>query len=116
MLIGELAKLTGVSKDTIRLYERKGFIKSQPVAAGSRLYKDYPNETLEIIKNIRQARLFGASLKEWKAFNDGWSNPYATKAQRHALLSGELKKVQERLKQLRHFERILLEKMQQYKP
>ena len=115
-MIGELAKLAGVSKDTIRLYEHKGFIKSQAIAAGSRTYKDYPEGTAEIIKNIRQARLFGASLKEWKTFYDAWDSPHTTDTQRHALLNGELKKVQERLKQLRNFERLLLEKIQQYRP
>ena len=116
MLIGELVKRTEVSRDTVRLYERKGFIQSRPVMAGTRFYNDYPEDAVQIIKDIRQARLFGASLKEWKAFYDKWTKPDLPNSERYTMLNTELDKVQARLKQLQRFEQVLIEKMRQYQP
>ncbi len=40
MLIGELAKQTGLSKDTIRFYEKMGLIAASHRPAGTRFYKE----------------------------------------------------------------------------
>lgn len=115
MLIGELAKRAGVSKDTIRLYERKGFITSTSVEAGSREYRDYPDETIETIQNIRQARLYGVSLQTWKTFHDRWTKPGITDEERAELLEAELKGLRERLRQLQDFEAVLVHKIAYYR-
>lgn len=114
MLIGELIKRAGVTKDTVRLYERKGFITSTAVQAGSREYRDYPEETVETIQNIRQARLYGVSLHTWKTFHDQWTRSDLTDAQRATLLDDELKKLRVRLRQLHDFEAVLVDKIARY--
>lgn len=86
MLIGEIARQANVSKDTVRLYERKGFIHSSPIAAGSRTYNDYPEAAVKIVKDIRQARVLGVSLQDWKMFYDEWIKPDLSNVERHALL------------------------------
>lgn len=114
MLIGELSKRTNTTKDAIRLYERRGYITSYPTRADSRIYRDYPEEVVGIIESIRQARAMGVPLKEWKVFYDEWSQEDITNAHRQELLHGEILKIRTKIKQLRYFEKLLLNKSKQY--
>ena len=66
MRIGELAKKSGVSKHTIRFYERLGLLSSTPVEAGSRHYGDYSERSIEAIGRIRRFQELGFSLNEIK--------------------------------------------------
>lgn len=47
MLIGELSKKTGLSKDTIRFYEKLGLIAASDRQPGTKLYKEYSPEIVE---------------------------------------------------------------------
>ena len=59
---GALAKLTGVSTDTLRHYERLGLLAKPPrTSAGYRLY---PPSTVDRVKLIRRAMSVGFSLDE----------------------------------------------------
>jgi MerR family copper efflux transcriptional regulator len=65
VLIGEIAKMTGLSKDGIRHYEQLGLISSVPRTAGSKIYRDYDPSVLDTIEQIRGAQHFlRLSLKE----------------------------------------------------
>lgn len=68
MKIGELAKKSGVSKHTIRYYERIGMIKGGTLPAGSRLYGDYDTSVLETILMIKQVQGLGFTLSELKNY------------------------------------------------
>jgi DNA-binding transcriptional MerR regulator len=59
--IGELAKATGVSTDTLRHYERKGVLQA---ARSSNGYRRYPETALERVRMIRQALAVGFTLDE----------------------------------------------------
>jgi MerR family Zn(II)-responsive transcriptional regulator of zntA len=59
--IGELSKLTGVSADALRLYERRGLIKSERLPNGYRVY-DLQMERL--VHLIRQGQRIGFTLRE----------------------------------------------------
>lgn len=59
--IGELAKATGVSTDTLRHYERKGVLRSERSNNG---YREYPENALERVRMIRQAMAVGFTLNE----------------------------------------------------
>jgi DNA-binding transcriptional MerR regulator len=63
---GELAKLTGVSTDTLRHYERKGVI-SRP-ARLSNGYRVYPASSVERVRLIRRALSVGFTLTELASF------------------------------------------------
>lgn len=59
---GELAKLCGVSPDTIRHYERLGVL---PVAVrGENGYRRFPRESVARVRLIRRALAIGFSLAE----------------------------------------------------
>jgi DNA-binding transcriptional MerR regulator len=59
---GELARLVGVSTDTLRHYERLGLVPKPPRTDGG--YRDYPPHSLERVRLIRRALSVGFSLPE----------------------------------------------------
>ena len=62
LLIGRLAKFSGVKPDTIRFYERSGLLpKPSRTASGYRLYDD---AALKQVRFIRKAQSLGFSLDE----------------------------------------------------
>ena len=70
--IGELAKATGVSTDTLRHYERKGVLHSKRAGNG---YREYPEDALERVRIVRQGLAIGFTLDElrsiFKVFDRG---------------------------------------------
>ncbi|WP_263357227.1 MerR family transcriptional regulator [Acidicapsa ligni] len=64
MLINEIAKMAGLSKDGIRHYEELGLITSTPRQASSRTYREYNLSVLKTIENIRDLQRLGLSLSE----------------------------------------------------
>jgi DNA-binding transcriptional MerR regulator len=64
LLIGRLARLAGLSTDTVRFYEREGLLpKAERTAAN---YRVYPPEALARLQFIRKAQALGLSLEETK--------------------------------------------------
>lgn len=61
MKIGELAALSGASRDALRLYEDRGLIQSRRMENG---YRAYAPETAELVTYIRTAQRLGFSLAE----------------------------------------------------
>jgi DNA-binding transcriptional MerR regulator len=59
---GELAKLAGVSTDTLRHYERKGVL-GRP-RRGNNGYRQYPAQALERVRLVRRALAVGFTLDE----------------------------------------------------
>jgi len=59
---GELADLAGVSRDTLRHYERKGVL-ARPLR-GRNAYRQYPPEALERVQLVRRALSVGFTLDE----------------------------------------------------
>jgi MerR family transcriptional regulator, copper efflux regulator len=62
LTIGEIARRTDVSADTIRYYERQGLIPDPARTDGG--YRNYPPETIARLKFIRRAKRLGFSLRE----------------------------------------------------
>lgn len=64
MLIGQLSKRTGFSKDTIRYYEKIGLIAVPKRKRLNNNYKDYPEELVEALNAIRKYKELGFTLEE----------------------------------------------------
>lgn len=64
MLIGQLSKQSGFSRDTIRYYEKIGLIVLPKRARRDNNYKDYPDEVLHQLKAIRKYKDLGFTLEE----------------------------------------------------
>lgn len=61
MRIGTLAAETGVSTDTIRLYEARGLIRSDRRSNG---YRAFDSSAIGLIRTIRLAQRLGFTLRE----------------------------------------------------
>jgi len=59
--IGDLAQRCCVSRDTLRFYEERGLIRAQRSANG---YRDYPEDTVQLVLLIKTAQKLGFSLGE----------------------------------------------------
>ncbi len=71
--IGKLSRLTGMSCDALRFYERLGFIRAERTTSG---YRDYPAEAVDLLQYVKTAKMLGFTLKEiGLAMPDMWSNP-----------------------------------------
>ncbi len=64
MRIGELAKRTDVSRDTIRFYERHGLIQSAPGEGTTNSYRDYPEDAVFTLEVIQDAQAAGLSIAD----------------------------------------------------
>jgi len=62
MLIGELSRQSGVSVDTIRLYEQQGVLP-RPSRRSSG-FREYPSEMVEILRFCKRAQELGFRLSE----------------------------------------------------
>ncbi|MGB5939827.1 MAG: MerR family transcriptional regulator [Rhodanobacter sp.] len=61
MLIGELAAASGLSREALRFYEKRGLIRSRRTPNG---YRSYPPETAMLLDYIRTAQQLGFTLTE----------------------------------------------------
>lgn len=68
MLIGELAKKTGLSRDTIRFYEKQGLIAVGHKERRFNNYKEYNEKTLDRLLTIKRIKGFGFTLNETLEF------------------------------------------------
>lgn len=76
MRSGELARLTGVSTDTLRHYERSGLLPRPGRTAGN--YRSYPPSAQQRVELIQRALRIGFSLSELQgilAVRDGGGAP-----------------------------------------
>ena len=64
MLIGEVVKRTGFSRDTIRFYEKKGLLIVGRTDSEWNNYKDYDDQALRRLMLIKKCKGFGFTLNE----------------------------------------------------
>src|SRR5436305_9854589 len=109
---GELARLTGVSTDTLRFYERNRLLPFTPRAANG--YRCYPPESLERVLLIRRALSLGFSVAELARIlkaRDSGSAPCKTV---RALAAEKLRQIEAQLKQLKRFRKELTVTLQDW--
>ena len=68
MLIGELSKKSGLSRDSIRFYEKLGLIEVSARERRNNNYKEYSPVVLEKLEAIKQLKQFGFTLAEIAEF------------------------------------------------
>ena len=62
MRIAELEQRTGVSRHTLRYYEKEGLLSE--VHRGGNNYRDYPEQAVDRVLMLRQMKTLGFSLSE----------------------------------------------------
>lgn len=79
MLIGELSKKSGFSRDTIRFYEKIGLIKLEGDLRDRYQFKDYPEGVLKRLLAVRKMKEYGFTLQETRGlfllFEEGVLDP-----------------------------------------
>ena len=96
--IGETARLTGLSRDTLRYYEKLGLLTEVGRdAAGRRLYGERHLATLGF---IRRAQAMGFSLDEIARLLQFRRDPRNARSEARALTRAKLHEVENRLEEL----------------
>ena len=100
MLISELAKQTGLSKDTIRFYEKRGLIEATERQAGSRVYKEFSLEMVERLVMISQGKSLGFTLNEIKELIDASIDGLMPISQKIKVTEDKLREIAQKIEQL----------------
>ena len=95
---GELARLAGVSADTLRHYERRGVLARPRRAQNG--YREYPAEALERVKLVRSALAVGFTLDELAGILSLRDAGGAPCHDVRALAAGKLSDIESRLSDL----------------
>lgn len=98
MKIGDLAALSGLSRDTIRYYERIGVLGVPQRTDGG--YRVYGEQALKRLNVICNARRFGFSLSEIRQFMKVRDSGGAPCAQVHRAAQRRLSEVDAQMREL----------------
>ena len=98
LTIGKLAKMAGVTNDTVRFYERCGLIDTAGRSESN--YRLYRTEDVNRLRFIRRAKELGFSLNEIKDLLALSRNPSATKADIRALTEKKTESIKRKIKDL----------------
>jgi DNA-binding transcriptional MerR regulator len=95
---GELARMAGVSTDTLRHYERKGVLAAPRRARNG--YREYPPEALERVRLVRRALAVGFTLDELARILKERERGRAPCRQVRALAAAKLTEIELRLDEM----------------
>jgi DNA-binding transcriptional MerR regulator len=107
--IGELARAGGVPTSTVRFYERTGLLKPSSRSDGN--YRQYDGGAMERLKFIRSAQATGFSIEDIRELLGLTYSDDPPCREVLGLMENRLAEVRERLKKLRHVERVLAKSM-----
>ncbi|MHA3080652.1 MerR family transcriptional regulator [Acinetobacter sp. ANC 5502] len=99
--IGELAKKSKISADTIRFYEKKQLITAPKRANNN--YRYYDDQALQQLIFIRHCRELGMSLKEIQEMNALMLHPQDNCVVVDTLVETHLGHIQDKIQQLQKF-------------
>jgi DNA-binding transcriptional MerR regulator len=100
MLIGELVERSGLSKDTIRFYEKKGLIVIDRRSRRENNYKEYSEKVLDKLLLIRKLKDLGFTLNEIDTFMELWREEDASCENLKYTLETKIDLVLEQLRKL----------------
>lgn len=100
MLIGEVAKKSGLSKDGIRYYEKLGLIHSEPIKAGSKTYRNYDETTLERLSLIALGKRMYFRLSEMPETLDRIMSDTISREERSERLKDQIAEVDAKIADL----------------
>ena len=100
MLISELSERSGLTKDTIRFYEKKGLILMDRNSRRENNYKEYSEQVLEKLSLIRLLKEMGFTLTEIDTFLERWKEQDATCKNLKFTLENKITFIQEQIQKL----------------
>lgn len=102
---GELAKRAGVNIETLRFYERKGLLPDPPRRGSG--YREYPVESIRLIRFIKRAQELGFSLREIRELLALRVQPGVTCAEVREKAEQKVDEVRRKIADLKAIERAL---------
>ena len=108
MLIGELSNRCGLSRDTIRFYEKHGLIAVGRKERRFNNYKEYSEETLQRLQSVKLIKSFGFTLNEASDLLDLIDVNQATCNNVSEKISDKVQMLDEKIKELINIRTLLL--------
>lgn len=109
MLIGELAKKSGFTRDTIRFYEKNGLIELEKDSRFENNYKDYSDHVLRRLEVIRKIKDMGFTLVEIKAIIDLYETGTLDQERGRKYLERKIQKINQKIEELHQIKLTLSE-------
>ncbi len=106
MTIGEAAKRAGVNVQTIRYYERTGLVPRAHRLPDSG-YRDFPEDTVQLLRFIKTAQRLGFTLREIKELVDLNIEPESACDEVIALIEGKLTDLDEKMAAMQDMKKVL---------
>jgi len=107
LLIGELCRRSGLTKDTIRHYESMGLLNTSTRRAGSRFYRLYDEQSLERLELIRIGSRSGFSLREMKPILDPLMAGDLSYEEQRQVVRNQLLRIDDRIGELKTAKQLL---------
>ena len=111
MLIGELSKRSGLTKDTIRFYEKQGLIPQARKLRPFNNYKEYTEETLNRLLMIKKVKSFGFTLNESAELLDMVELNTATCDKVATKVAGKVELIDRKIKELEELKAQMIAKI-----
>ena len=105
MRIAELEQRTGVSRHTLRYYEKEGMLLE--VGRRGNNYRDYSEKAVQRVGMVRQLKALGFSLKEIREVLDALRNDSIDCDQGAALMAEKKAAVDRKITELKAVSRLL---------
>ena len=105
MRIAELEQRTGVSRHTLRYYEKEGLLLE--VGRRGNNYRDYSDKAVQRVGMVRQLKALGFSLKEIREVLDALRNDSINCDQGAALMAEKKAAVDRKITELKAVSRML---------
>jgi len=105
MQIGELAKQTGCSIQTVRFYERKGLLDKPLRSEGN--YRLYDKAAVDRLTFIKQCRALDISMKEIEVLLKQKASPNKSCASVNLLIKEHITQVDAKINELKKLKNVL---------
>ncbi len=105
LTISQLAKAAAVPTTTVRYYERIGLVEPEDRSPGN--YRIYSEDSLDKLRFIRAAQATGLTLDDVKVLLSDGSGGFPVCGTAQGLIEVRLADIENRLKDLRHVQRVL---------
>lgn len=102
---GEVARLAGVNVETLRFYERQGILPEPPRRMSG--YREYPAETVDLIRFVKRAQELGFSLKEVQGLLDLRQAPRRAPGKVPLLVKTKIVEIEHKIRDLEAMRRAL---------
>lgn len=108
MNIGELERISGLKRSTIRVYEKLGLLTPDDDRRGNG-YRTYGHAHVDRLASIKLAQTLGFRLKDIRALMQAWENGSMTQAEKLVAMQARLSEVREKQASLARLETWLAE-------